>query len=111
MQDKSLPAASVENVLARVRQLARRQARESQRCYGIEGVRQFVQAFDARVEFESVIHSRVLLQSDLAEMLARRLVAAGVRRVRVSPAQFRSISTTARASWIGALVRQKWTPL
>jgi len=74
-------------------------------------VRQFVQAFDADYLFDTIVFSRVLLKSDLAEMLVRRLGARGVRRVAVTPEQFRSVSTTERASGIGAVVRQRWTPL
>ena len=70
-----------------------------------------VQAFDARLEFDTIVYSRVLLQSDLSEMLVRRLVARGVRRVRISPEQFRSVCMAERASGISAIVRQRWTPL
>jgi TrmH family RNA methyltransferase len=35
----------------------------------------------------------------------------GVEVFRVSPEQFRSVSTAARAAGIGALVRRRWTPL
>ena len=70
-----------------------------------------MQAFDARLEFDTIIHSRVLLKSDLAEMLARRLVSRGVRRVKVTPEQFRWVCAAAHASGIGAIVRQRWTPL
>jgi TrmH family RNA methyltransferase len=94
-----------------VRALAHRKARDRSGSFWVEGVRQFVQAFDAQYPFESVVHSRVLLKSDLAEMLARRLVARGVRRVAVTPEQFRTVCTTERASGIGAVARQRWTPL
>ena len=48
--------------------------------------------------FDTVVYSPVLLKSSLAEMLIRRLNAQGVRRQRLSPEQFRSISTTERAT-------------
>ncbi|HEY3231723.1 MAG TPA: TrmH family RNA methyltransferase, partial [Roseiflexaceae bacterium] len=94
-----------------MRALAHPQVRKAQGCFWIEGIRNFVQACDAKLTFDIAIHSRVLLKSDLAEMLVRRLAARGVARVRVSPEQFRSISTTSRASGIGAIVRQHWLPL
>ena len=97
--------------MARVRGLARRGARDASGCFWIEGVRHFVQACDARLKFDTIVHSRILLKSDLADMLARRLRGQGVPCVRVSPEQFRSICTAQRASGIGAIVRQRWSPL
>jgi TrmH family RNA methyltransferase len=44
-------------------------------------------------------------------MMVRRLAARGVRRVAVTPEQFRSVCTAERASGIGAIVHQRWTPL
>jgi TrmH family RNA methyltransferase len=111
MHEPTQPAAPIPQVLARVRALAHRKVRESTGQFWVEGVRQFVQAFDAQYPFDTIVFSRVLLKSDLAEMLVRRLGARGVRRAAVTPEQFRSVSTTERASGIGAVVRQRWTPL
>jgi RNA methyltransferase, TrmH family len=84
--------------------------RDASGVFWIEGIRQFVQAFDAGFGFDVILHSKRLLKSSLAEMLVRRLVSRGVRRVSISPEQFRCICTTLRASGIGAIVRQRWTP-
>lgn len=111
MNNKKSSAIHSHRVLARVRQLFKRSVRDSEGCFWIEGVRQFVQAFDARHSFDTVIYSPILLQSPLAEMLIRRLGAAEVSRVKVSPEQFRSISKAERVSGIGAIVRQRWTPI
>jgi TrmH family RNA methyltransferase len=111
MHEPTQPAAPVPQVLARIRALAHWKVRESTGSFWVEGVRQFVQAFDASYPFDTVVFSRRLLKSDLAEMLVRRLGARGVRRVAVTPEQFRSVSMTERASGIGAVVRQRWTPL
>ena len=70
-----------------------------------------MQAVDAGLTFETVVISPILLQSDLADMLARRLQTQRVPRARLTPEQFRSISTTVRASGIGAIVRQHYSPL
>ena len=98
-------------MLARVRSLENRAARDKEKRFWIEGVRHFVQASDARLEFEAVVHSPVLLKSPLAQMLVRRLSAAGVPRWQVSPEQFRRVSATRHASGIGAIVSQHWTSL
>jgi TrmH family RNA methyltransferase len=74
----------------------------------IEGIRQFIQAHDAGFEFDSLIHSPILLQNGIAQRAVRRLVGAQVPRMTVTPAQFRSISTTPHASGIAAIVRQRW---
>lgn len=111
MHENSRSVASIQKALARVRALRQRRARDASGCFWIEGVRHFVQAFDARLEFDTIIHSRVLLKSDLVEMLARRLVSRGVQRIKVSPEQFRLVCAAAHASGIGAVVRQRWTPL
>ncbi|MCE9547802.1 MAG: RNA methyltransferase [Planctomycetia bacterium] len=104
-------ADAIEEVLSRARSLASQHVRHREGCFWLEGVRQFVQAYDARLTFEAVIYSPILLKSDLVEMLVRRLGAQGVRRVKVTPEQFRSVSTTPRASGIAAIARQRWIPL
>jgi len=111
MNDQPKSLASIPDTLSRVRSLALRTTRDAENCFWIEGIRQFVQAFDARMRYDTVIQSPILLKSPLAEMIVRRLKAQGVRRVKVSPEQFRTISTTERASGIGAIVKQQWFPL
>ena len=105
--------AGTQGILNWVRSLQRhRGTRDARGRFWIEGVRQFVQACDAGYSFDTVVLSRVLLSSDLADMLARRVMKSpAVRRVRVRPGEFRSVSITERASGIGAVVRQRWTPL
>lgn len=101
----------IAETFARVRQLLRPAHRQETGCLWIEGIRHFIQAYDARYIFETVIYSQRLQKSSLAEMLVRRLVRSGVRRVRVTPEQYRQICHTPRASGIGAIVQQRWTPL
>lgn len=104
-------AALIQKTLGRVRALAQSRTRRSEGRFFIEGVRNFIQACDAKLAVETIVHCPVLLKSPFAEKLVRKLAAAGVPRVRVTPEQFRSISTTTRASGIGAIVRQSWLPL
>jgi TrmH family RNA methyltransferase len=108
----SVPATPpLHSLLARIRALAQRPARTAQNVFFIEGLRSFIQAHDAGFHFQSLIYSPILLKGDLADMLARRLHNAGTPRVRLAPEQFRGVSLAARASGIGAIVRQKWSPL
>lgn len=111
MKNNHAQAVSVDRTLARVRSLFRRTVRDSQGLFWIEGIRHFVQAYDARFSFDTVIYSPILLKSSLAEMLIRRLGAESVERVRIRPEQFRPISKAERASGIGAILRQRWTPI
>jgi hypothetical protein len=50
---------SVGQGLARVKSLAQFSVRQAQRCFWIEGVRNFVQACDANYQFESVFYSPI----------------------------------------------------
>jgi RNA methyltransferase, TrmH family len=108
MHDYSHYVVSIHKVLARVRRLGQRRYREIENRLWIEGVRNFVQACDAKIEFDTILISPILLKSDLVEKLARRLVAGGVKRARITPEEFRSVSGTAHASGIGAIVKHPW---
>ncbi len=101
----------VRTVLSNVRRLQHVEHRRTESAYWIEGIRHFVQAYDTHQVFDAVVYSPVLLKSDLAKMLVRRLATGGVRRLRVSPEEFRSVSGAERASGIGAVVKQRWVSL
>lgn len=101
----------VDTTLARIRALNQRAVRDRQQCFWVEGIRNFVHACQAGLSIDTILHSRVLLKSALVRSLVQQQVDAGVLRVRVSPEQFRRISTAEHASGIGAIVRQHWTPL
>src|SRR3954466_11254035 len=98
--------------LHRVRQLQNsRRARDHSNHYWIEGIRQFIRAFEAGLEFQSVIVSPILLKSHLIEEMLRQLAIRGVHLSRISPEQFRSVSIAERASGIGAVMKQHWRSL
>jgi RNA methyltransferase, TrmH family len=102
----------IGDVLHRARALQQsRKARDTSGQFWIEGIRQFVQAFEAGIEFQTVVVSRILLKSHLVEEMNRELRIRGVNCVHVSPEQFRGISICQRASGIGAIVKQHWRPL
>jgi TrmH family RNA methyltransferase len=108
-----LPSSAVliQQTLNRARSLARYDARRKEGCFWIEGPRNFVQAYEARLEFDAVVYCPMLVKSRAVEVLVRKTAAAGAIRVRISPEQFRSVCTLERASGIGAIVKQRWTPL
>jgi TrmH family RNA methyltransferase len=115
MQYSHEPATNrepIDQVLAHVHRLQRsRSLRDSTRHFWVEGIRQFVNAVDARLHIDTVLISPILLKSSLAEKLTRQLAKLGVRRIKLSPEQFRTIHTADRASGIGAIVRQHWSSL
>ena len=114
MHDKQRPAASfASSQLARLRLLRQqRSIRDKTPTFVVEGIRQFVQACDAGFAFDTLFVSEALLRHGLAGKLVRRLSRQpGVRRVALTPEQFRSITTLERASGVAAIVRQRWTSL
>jgi TrmH family RNA methyltransferase len=104
----------IHELLSTVRLVQRhRTVRDARGLFWIEGVRQFVQGVEGGFEFETIVHCPVLLRNSLAEKLVRKMAAAegSCRLRRVTPEAFRSVCLAEQASGIGALVRQRWTPL
>ncbi len=60
---------------------------------------------------ERIAYSKVLLRSPAGQRLVRQLRGGGVPETRLSPEQFRSMSTAPRASGLAALVRPTWRSL
>jgi len=111
MDRKQPSTANIQAALADIRRLSGRSTRDAEGRYWLEGIRHFVQAVDAGRTFDLVMHCPILLKSDLAQMLVRRLGAQGVPRHRVSPEEFRSVCKDARASGVGGIVKHHWTDL
>lgn len=111
MQQNNAVSFSLDRIRSHANQLQNRRARDAEQRFWLEGVRNFVWAADAGFEFDTIVYSRILLRSALAEMLSRRLRAKGVTRIAVSPEQFRRVSHAERASGIAAITRQRWAPL
>lgn len=68
-------------------------------------------ALDAAVPVEALVYSERLCWSSYAQKRVRCAKRAGVPVARVTPEEFRLVSQTLRASGLGAVVRQHWTPL
>ncbi len=101
----------ISQTLARARQLRSRAARGASALHYVEGFRAFLQLIDARIPIETIIYCEILAQNPVVQKQVRLLRRAGTLVTRVSPAQFRSVSCTERASGIGVIARQHWTPL
>jgi RNA methyltransferase, TrmH family len=115
MTDRTLlghHSASVTTTLRFIKQLQQaRSVREQQKLFYVEGVRNFVQVTDNAFDIETIIYSDKLCTASVVRKLVRQHKRAGTAILNISPEDFRSISTTQRASGIGAIVKQKWAGL
>ncbi|HEU5116021.1 MAG TPA: RNA methyltransferase [Isosphaeraceae bacterium] len=85
--------------------------RDSRRRFFIEGVRNVVQAIGNGFDVEALLYSDRLLTVPIARQLVRRQRRAGTPTLQVAPEVFRRVSKTLRASGVGAIVKQHWSPL
>lgn len=106
-----MPRADRGDLLERVRALADAEERRRTGCYFAEGVRNLIEADDAATPIEAIVVSERLLKHGAARRIVRSRRAAGGRVYRVSPEEFRSISSGAHASGVGFVARQHWEPL
>jgi RNA methyltransferase, TrmH family len=105
-------SASVDTTLRFIKKLHQaRSIREQHKLFYVEGVRNFVQVTDNGFDIEKIVYSDKLCTSSFVRKLVRQYKRAGVAILNVSPEEFRSISTTQRASGVGAIVKQKWMSL
>jgi len=102
---------AVRATLARLRRLHLRSVRERTRLHAIEGFRAFLQALDAGIPVDTLLYSEILAQNSAVQKRVRLAKRAGTPVVRVTPEEFRSVSSTPHASGIAAILRQHWTPL
>jgi TrmH family RNA methyltransferase len=100
-----------DEILSRILHLRTRAARDTSGSHYVEGIKPVLEALASRIPFETLVFSEILLQNPYARIVIRRIRRSGMPVVKVTPEQFRSVSTSARASGIGAIVRQHWTEL
>jgi TrmH family RNA methyltransferase len=73
-------------------------------------VRNVVEAIENGFHIETLVYSEKLLIVPVARRLVRDRRRAGTPTHHISPETFREISTTSRASGVGAIVSQRWSP-
>src|SRR5262249_5591937 len=101
-----------KSTLDEIRRLqADRAHRDARGTFFIEGVRNIVQSIENRFRIEALIYSQKLLIGPIARKLVRERRRSGPPTLSLSPETFRQISTTHRASGVGAIVAQRWSPL
>ncbi|MGH8490723.1 MAG: RNA methyltransferase substrate-binding domain-containing protein, partial [Gammaproteobacteria bacterium] len=81
-------------VLERVRRLGSRRERDGTGRHYVEGLRAVMEAFTAAIPVDVVVYSEVLCRNPLLQKLVRLKKREGVPVLRVTPGQFRSVSTT-----------------
>jgi TrmH family RNA methyltransferase len=108
--DRILP--DTHSTLDEIRRLqADRARRDARRTFFVEGVRNVVHAIESGFYIETLIYSEKLLIVPIARRLVRDRCRSGTPTLEVSPEVFRQISTTPRASGVGAIVAQRWSLL
>jgi TrmH family RNA methyltransferase len=90
---------------------ADRAHRDARRTFFVEGVRNVVHAIESGFHIETLVYSEKLLIVPIARRLVRDRCRSGTPTLHVSPEAFRQVSTTPRASGVGAVVAQRWSPL
>jgi TrmH family RNA methyltransferase len=110
--DRDLPEPETETTLAEIERLQTdRTHRDARRAFFVEGVRNVVQAIENGFGIETFLYSDRLLTVPIARRLVHESARSGVPVLRVSPEAFRRVSRTHRASGVGAIVAQRWSPL
>lgn len=111
--EQTSPAQShIDAVLTDVRRLQQQRAhRDRHKTFFVEGVRNCIQALDRDFSITTLLYSEKLLTVPPARQRVRRARRAGVPTRKLTPEQFRSISTAEKASGIGAIVSQHWSRL
>jgi TrmH family RNA methyltransferase len=108
--DRNSPDA--RSTLDAIRRLqADRAHRDARRTFFVEGVRNVVHAIESGFHIETLVYSEKLLIVPIARRLVRDRCRSGTPTLHVSPEAFRQVSTTPRASGVGAVVVQRWSPL
>jgi RNA methyltransferase, TrmH family len=108
------PARGVDETLADIDRLQTdRRYRDSRALFFIEGIRNFVTAFDCGLPITLVLVSDVLLTSSVARSATRRLRSQGIPVVEATPEQFRRVSRSERASGTHSIpwsFEPRWAP-
>ena len=105
-------ASDAQTTLDEIRRLqADRTHRDARRTFFVEGVRNVVHAIESGFQIETLLYSEKLLIVPIARRLIRERRRTGVPTIEVSPETFRQISSTPRASGVGAIVAQRWSSL
>jgi TrmH family RNA methyltransferase len=104
--------ADARSVLDGIRLLqADRAHRDARRTFFVEGVRNVVHAIESGFYIDTLVYSEKLLIVPIARRLVRERCRSGTPTLHLSPEAFRQVSTAPRASGVGAIVAQRWSPL
>lgn len=110
--EQAFPPRDPESLLAEIERLQSDRAhREARRAFYVEGVRSVIEAIGNGWPIEALLHSDTLLRAPRARSLVRDRRRAGTPTLQVSPETFRRVSRAERASGVGAIVTQRWSPL
>jgi RNA methyltransferase, TrmH family len=113
MHEKKYPLVSQsrDSRFVTLRFLQTPQGRSRSSLYLIEGIRHVARAVEQRAGIESVFVDPSLLSNPFGRKLAQQLRKSGVPGIRLAPHLYRELTLASEPQGIGAVVRQKWTPL
>jgi TrmH family RNA methyltransferase len=110
LNDRDLP--ETQSALDEIERLQSNRAhRDDRQAFYVEGIRNVVQAIENGHRIELLLSSDRLLTVPIARKLVRDQARSGIPALSVSPESFRRVSRTPRASGVGAIVAQRWSPL
>jgi TrmH family RNA methyltransferase len=102
----------VAATLAEIERLqTQRDHREVTRLHYVEGARNLLRAAARGIELAALVCSEPLLKVPQARRLLREQARAGVPCLRLSPDEMRRVTRLQRATGVGAVLRQHWSPL
>jgi TrmH family RNA methyltransferase len=110
-EDRSGPRPNYNSLLDEISRLRLKRHRDLTRLHFVEGLRAVVHALEAGVPVETLVYSEILCWNPAVQKRVRLARRAGVPLARLTPEEFRRVSVTPRASGLGAILRQHWTPL
>jgi TrmH family RNA methyltransferase len=94
-----------------LRSLQTPQGRFHTGLYLIEGIRHVARAFEHRAPIQSLFVDPSILSNLFGRKLARKLKQSGVPSLQLSRQLYRELTLAAEPQGIGAVVRQRWTPI
>jgi RNA methyltransferase, TrmH family len=94
-----------------LRSLQTHQGRSRTKLYIIEGIRHLARAVEHCAPIDSVFLDPSALSNPFGQKLAQRLRQQGVPGIRLSRELYRSLTLASEPQGIGAVLRQKWSPL
>ena len=97
--------------IKRIRALRQRKTRDESGLYFVEGIRLVGEALQLGAPLELLVIAPERIESDFARQVVAEAKQRGVQVMEVTPEVFESFSAKDNPQGMGAVIRQRWTPL